>query len=85
MAQFEHKPGSFSLFRNDKGDNASRPDYRGEGKDLDGNPIEVAAWLKDGANGRYMSCSIKPATARQPKEPPKAASGFNDAMGDIPF
>ena len=30
---YEHKPGSFSLFKNDKGDNEKRPDYTGEGMD----------------------------------------------------
>ena len=56
---YELKPGQFALFKNDKGDNASRPDYRGDGMDLAGNPIEVAAWLKEGAKGKFMSCSIK--------------------------
>lgn len=56
---YEHKPGSFSLFKNDKGDNDKRPDYRGDGLDLNGNPIEVAAWIKEGKKGKFMSCTIK--------------------------
>ena len=36
---FEPKPGQFSLFKNDKGDNDARPDYTGDGADLDGNQI----------------------------------------------
>ena len=55
---FEHKPGTFSLFKN-KSDNEKAPQYTGHGKDLDGNDIEVAAWLKDGAKGKFMSCSFK--------------------------
>lgn len=66
---FVHKPGSFSLFKNDKGENASRPDYRGEGKDLAGNEIEVACWLKDGGKGKFMSCSIKMKGDRQQAQP----------------
>ena len=56
---YEHKPGSFSLFKNDKKGNEKAPDYRGPGKGLDGSEIEVAAWLKDGAKGKFMSCSFK--------------------------
>lgn len=55
---FEHKPGSFSLFKNEKKSDKA-PDYRGDGMDLDGNVIEVAAWLKEGKNGKFMSCTIK--------------------------
>jgi hypothetical protein len=56
---FEHKPGTFSLFKNDKGDNDKRPDYRGEGKDMAGRDIEVAAWLREGGKGKFLSCTFK--------------------------
>ena len=56
---YEHKPGTFSLFKNDKGDNEKRPDYTGEGMGLDGTPIKVSAWLKDGAKGKFMSCKFE--------------------------
>ena len=59
MAKFEAKAGSFSLFRNDKDGVETRPDYKGEGADLDGNPIWVSAWLKEGKNGKFMSCNFK--------------------------
>ncbi len=55
---YEHKPGTFSLFKNET-DNDKAPRYKGYGKDLDGNDIEVAAWLKDGAKGKFMSCTFK--------------------------
>jgi len=61
---YEHKPGTFSLFKNDKGGNEARPDYRGEGKDLQGKSIEVAAWLKEGSKGKFMSCTFKLAQVR---------------------
>ncbi len=76
--EFQHKPGSFSLFRNAKKLPGDRlPDYRGEGKDVDGNAIEVAAWVKDGAKGKFMSCVIKPKSATQP--PPKPPQDDFDA------
>ena len=81
---YELKPGQFSLFKNDKGDNASRPDYRGDGQDLAGNDIEVAAWIKKSANGKtYMSCSIKPKQAKPESKP--APKSVEDMDSDIPF
>ena len=57
---YEHKDGSFTLFPNDKGGNDKRPDYRGEGKDLSGHPIEVAGWVGRGTQGKeFISCTIK--------------------------
>lgn len=57
---FQNKPGQFALFKNDKQGNPNRPDYTGNGLDLDGKPIRVGAWLKDGKNGKFMSCLIEP-------------------------
>ncbi len=62
---FEYKPGTFSLFKNEKRTADNQPNYRGEGKDLEGNPIEVAAWLKEGSKGKFMSCSFKVKSERQ--------------------
>jgi hypothetical protein len=69
---YEHRPGSFSLFKNDKGDNDKRPDYKGSGKDLAGVDIQVSAWLRDGKGegaARWLSCKIEPARERQQPEP----------------
>ena len=69
---FVQKPGGFALFRNARKKEGDRlPDYQGEGLDIDGNPIEVAAWVKEGAKGKFLSCAIKPKTATQP--PAKAS------------
>lgn len=78
---YERKPGEFSLNKNDKGDNPNRPDYRGEGLDLQGNPVEIACWIKEGKNGKWMACSMKPHRDALPK---KQASGGRDDS-DIPF
>lgn len=89
MSEFQHEPGSFGLFKNDKGDNPKRPDYRGEGKDLQGNNIEVAAWLKEGKKGKFMSCSFKLAQAQRQADKPKLAKTDFDKLvddsPDIPF
>lgn len=90
---FEHKPGTFTLFKNDKQGNANRPDYKGEGADLDGAPIRVSAWLKDGKNGKFMSCKFdlkesRPETGhdrqlRKAGQEPTAGGGFDE--DPLPF
>lgn len=77
---YEPRPGSFSLFKADKKGNEKAPDYRGDGMDLSGNRIEVAAWVKEGKKGKFMSCSIKikdygsgqaaPKTREEPEDSP---------------
>ena len=64
---YDHKELSGSLFKNDKGDNPSRPDYRGDCK-IGGEVYEIAAWVKDGKNGKFMSLSFKPKQERAAKE-----------------
>lgn len=95
------KDGSGALFKNDKGDNAARPDYRGDAM-INGELMEIAAWLKplpSDASKRYMSLSFKPKQAQQaapsrpaPQAPRQAAparqasSGFDDMDDDlVPF
>lgn len=84
---YEHKPGTFSLFKNDKGDNPKRPDYRGDGMDMAGNAIEVSGWLKEGKKGKFLSCNFKMKGAEKtPVKAPAAQGGhFDDMADDIPF
>jgi hypothetical protein len=90
---YEHRPGSFSLFKNDKKGNEKAPDYSGTGMDMDGQMIRVAAWLKDGQRGKFMSCKIEPAREQQDAPPPvakpKPAARQDDPFGtmddDLPF
>jgi len=85
---YEHKPGSFSLFKNDKEGNEKRPDYTGDGMSLDGTPIKVSAWLKDGAKGKFMSCKFEEKTApkSQPvRNTPPQNKGDKVDDGEIPF
>jgi hypothetical protein len=66
---FIPKEGNGSLFKNDKGDNPARPDYRGDAM-VNGEHVEISAWLKplpSDPSKRYMSLSFKP------KQPPQAA------------
>jgi len=97
---YEPKEGSGALFKNDKGDNAARPDYRGDLM-VGGVLYEVAGWIKplpNNAEKRFMSLSAKVKEQRQEqpaKRPshdaakarqlPQASSGFDDMDSEIPF
>lgn len=75
---YEPKDGSGALFRNDKGDNPSRPDYRGDIR-IDGTDYELAAWIKEGKKGKFMSLAAKPKGERQER-----TTGSVDRDG-VPF
>lgn len=87
MSNFQQRDNSGVLFKNDKGDNPSRPDYRGDLM-VDGQPYELAAWIKDGARGKFMSLSVKPkdeqrqAPRPQRSAPPRRAA---DDFDEPPF
>lgn len=93
---YEHKPGSFTLFKNDRKESDNHPDYKGDGADIDGNPIWVSAWIKEGKNGKFMSCSIRlkdevrksaQGGFDQPaaRTPPKQQAPASDFDEEIPF
>lgn len=80
---YELKDGQGSLFKNDKGDNAKRPDYRGSVK-IGGVEYELAAWIREGQKGKYMSLSAKPKGERpMPKRDDDPVP--QDPNDDIPF
>ena len=82
---YEQKDGSGALFKNDKGDNPKRPDYRGD-ITLGGVQYELSAWIKDGKNGKFMSLSGKVKGERQaaPAREQESAGG-PDPNDEIPF
>ncbi len=78
------KPGSFTLFKNLKKEAENHPDYRGDGLDMNGEPVWVSAWIREGAKGKFMSCSMQQHKNKdQPKQ--KKAGDMSDLDNDIPF
>jgi len=77
LSDYTPRPGSFTLFRNrhkEAGD--KKPDYTGNGAGLDGQPLKIAGWIKEGKNGeKFMSISISEPQPKsdQPTPPPPAA------------
>jgi uncharacterized protein (DUF736 family) len=75
---YKARPGSFTLFPNrwkKEGDN--KPDFTGNGADLHGTPLNIAAWWKVGGSGiRFLSVAIT--TPQQKVDPPPAAQSEPD-------
>jgi hypothetical protein len=66
MADFDNRL-SGALFKNDKGDNPKRPDYRGNYMDQNGVEFNVSAWIKTSAKGvTFMSFTMQVKEAKLP-------------------
>lgn len=74
-----------ALFRNDKGDNPARPDYRGNVV-VDGNKYKISAWVREARStgAKYLSLAL---TLDGPVPPPESAvtAGAGDQQDDLPF
>jgi uncharacterized protein (DUF736 family) len=86
---FEQRPNSGSLFKNDRKEKDTHPDYRGDAL-IDGKSYWVSCWRKESAKGtKYFSVAFKEKEARQEERPktlaeksPQPAGDFDD---DLPF
>lgn len=72
---------NFNLFKNNKTKD-SQPDYRGNDKD---NTHEVACWVKEGKNGKYFSCVIKPKEDKPKHQSTQNSFTSPDNENDLPF
>lgn len=60
---YERKDGDIAVFKNDKKEKDTHPDWKGEAL-IDGKKYEVAFWEK-GGKGTMLAGSVKPARERQ--------------------
>lgn len=80
MAGYEHKDNGGSLFRNDRKEKETHPDYRGSCL-VNGVKMEIAAWIKESSSGtKFMS--LKFSEPRDQTAVPKKAT---EPDNDIPF
>lgn len=57
---YEKKPGDLAVFKNDRKEKESHPDYTITGLTLDGRPMKGALWLKEDRNGKkFMAGKIE--------------------------
>ena len=77
---------SGALFKNDKGDNEKRPDYKGN-INVDGQEFYISAWLREAKSGKkFMSLKVEPKdkdAAPKTGGKPEFKSECDDQ--DIPF
>jgi uncharacterized protein (DUF736 family) len=79
---YQQKDMTGSLFKNDKGDNPKRPDYRGS-ITIEGRQWELSAWIQEGQKGKYMSIKAQPPRERAtPQAPAESKPEFDS---EIPF
>jgi hypothetical protein len=70
------------LFKNDRKEKATHPDYKGQ-CEIGGVEFWLSAWIKEGKKGKFMSLSIqakddKPTRKQIPKDKDKD-------LRDVPF
>lgn len=73
------------LFKNDRKNSDSQPDYKGS-INVGGVEYWLSAWIKEGAKGKFMSLSVNPKEAQQPAQTaPTARQPFQPDDDSIPF
>lgn len=55
---FTPKPSTGSLFKNDRKSKDHQPDYKGTITLADGSTLQIAGWVSQGANGKYLSLKL---------------------------
>lgn len=75
----------FALFKNDKGDNEKRPDYRGT-VTVKGVEYKLSGWIADAKSGeKYIRGVAEVAKPKQGSATPPPAAQSNGPDEDVPF
>jgi hypothetical protein len=81
---YEQRDNSGSLFRNERKDKDSHPDYTGNGM-IDGKGYWFSAWIKKDRNGKsFMSMSFKPKEEQREQAPQKSYPPDRITTGRMP-
>jgi hypothetical protein len=78
-----------ALFKNDRKEKDSHPDYRGD-ITIDGRKYWLSGWLKEGKRGKYMSLAVRAADDQPQEAKPQPRNANEEASGrgiedEMPF
>ena len=83
MSEYDDS-NSGALFKNDKGDNPNRPDYKGS-LNVGGTEYWISSWLKTSKKGeKFMSLAVSAKDENKSPNPATVVEG-NDFNDEIPF
>jgi hypothetical protein len=82
MSQYDNEK-KFALFKNDKGENPKRPDYRGT-LTLGGVEYKLSAWIREDKKGsKYMNGSVELKTEGAPKPMNESAGSYTPSPTQV--
>jgi len=65
---FVTRQGNGQLFKNDRKEKPTHPDYRGK-INVEGKEYELSAWVKQGGAGKWLSLQVQEPRQRYPRDP----------------